>query len=119
MKRISIFIFCALACLKITADSVGVLMTVRSGDIDDGPIGHNIPKMPIRPMTIYIDERLLTLPESHSDYVLRIVNNGGVVYSVDVPFGINEVILPSFLSGEYVIQILQGNYVFEGEIELL
>jgi hypothetical protein len=41
-----------------------------------------------------------------------------VVYEVLMPTGTNSVVLPSSLVGEYVIQLIWGNWRFWGYIEL-
>ena len=51
--------------------------------------------------------------------VLRIVDeNDNVCYSVVIPTGATSLILPSYLQGNYEIQIVSGIYCFYGYIEL-
>lgn len=51
---------------------------------------------------------------------IRLVNkDGDVEYSILIPPGIKSVILPNFLSGEYELQIIQGQVCFYGFVELL
>lgn len=65
--------------------------------------------------------------ESHTLYfvtpcdgcTLRLLDeNGVVVYSTVIPTGTTSLVLPSYLSGEYEIQIIQGNICFYGYITL-
>ena len=44
--------------------------------------------------------------------------NDNVVYSAVIPTNTTSLVLPSCLSGEYEIQIIQGNICFYGYIEL-
>ena len=51
--------------------------------------------------------------------VLRLSDeNDNVVYSTVIPTGAATLILPSYLSGNYKIEIIQGFYCFWGYIEL-
>ncbi len=44
--------------------------------------------------------------------------NDNVVYSTVIATGTTSLVIPSTLSGEYEIQIIQGNISFYGYIEL-
>ena len=44
--------------------------------------------------------------------------NNNVVYSKVIPINTANLVIPSTLSGEYEIQIIQGNISFYGFIEL-
>ena len=50
--------------------------------------------------------------------ILLLDENGGVVYSTVIPVGTTSLVLPSYLSGEYEIQIIRDNFCFFGFIEL-
>lgn len=51
--------------------------------------------------------------------VLRLLDeNDDVVYSSVIPSGSTSLVLPSYLSGEYEIQIIQGNLCFWGYLSL-
>lgn len=51
--------------------------------------------------------------------ILHLVDeNGQVVYSIVIPDDADELDLPSTLSGNYEIQIIQGNLCFYGDITL-
>ena len=50
---------------------------------------------------------------------LRLLDeNDAVVYSTVIPIGTTSLVLPSYLSGEYEIQIIQSNIYFWGYILL-
>lgn len=52
-------------------------------------------------------------------YELRIVDgNGSVVYSLVIPSGCTQIILPNTLVGEYELQLITGNLLFYGTIGL-
>ena len=51
--------------------------------------------------------------------ILRLLDaNDNVVYSTVIPTNTTSLVLPSTLSGEYEIQIIQGNICFYGYIDL-
>ena len=55
---------------------------------------------------------------SHPEYIINIVQDGEVVYSSLVSEGVTQHVLPSYLNGEYTIQLITGNFCFYGIIEL-
>ena len=86
---------------------------------DNKPIGHDTPRTPIEPPLVYIEDYTLTFAIGHPDYVLIIKDEDGVVvYNTTVFSAQTEVILPSTLSGDYEIQLVMGNWLFTGWIEL-
>jgi len=91
------------------------------GIIDEGKCGNDIPRSPIRVPSASIDDHTFYINVSHPDYVLQLVDpedEQNVVYEVLMPTGTNSVVLPSSLVGEYVIQLIWGNWRFWGYIEL-
>lgn len=86
---------------------------------DEMPLGHGVGKSPMRPPVVYIEDYTLTFAVDHPDYVLTIKDEDGVtVYSTTVFSAQTEVILPSTLSGDYEINLLMGNWLFTGWINL-
>ena len=71
-----------------------------------------IPEVSIEGYTLYFDTPC-------DGCVLRVVNELGVVeYTTVIPVGADELVLPSYLSGEYELQIIRGNLCFYGDITL-
>lgn len=86
---------------------------------DPQPIGHGHAKAPMRPPVVYIEDYVLTFAAGHPDYELFIKDEDGeVVYSTTVTSAETLVTLPSFLAGDYVIELTMGNWKFTGWIEL-
>ena len=82
------------------------------------PMG-NYPRSPILVPEVDIDGHTLTFYTPCDGYVLRLVDeNDNVVYSTVIPTGVTSLVLPSYLSGDYEIQISQGNIYFYGYINL-
>lgn len=66
-----------------------------------------------------IEDFTLTFYTPCDGCVLRLVDeNENVVYSIVIPTGATSLVLPSYLSGDYEIQIIQGNLCFWGYINL-
>lgn len=95
-----------------------VPLTVKGDDITSGTQGHG--KAPIQIPTLWQDGYELTFPSMHSEYALDIVLNGIVVYSTNVSETTTTVFLPSWLSGEYELQLYPEDcsYYFYGYVTL-
>ena len=89
------------------------------GIIDGMPIGNGYPKFPMRPPVVYLEDHTLAFVADHPEYILNIKDEDGeVVYSTVVYSTLTQVTLPSILSGEYVIELRMGYWLFTGWIEL-
>lgn len=76
-------------------------------------------KGPIVIPSVSLEDHTLFFATSCDGYTLRLVDaNDNVVYSTVIPTGTTSLVLPSTLSGEYKIQIIQGNLCFYGYIYL-
>ena len=88
-------------------------------DDDDMPIGNGLPRNPIEVPLVYIEDYTLTFEVGHPDYALTIKDeNDNVVYTTVVTSSQTTVVLPSTLSGNYVIELVTGNWLFTGRIDL-
>ena len=104
--------------LGTTAMANDVIPLQVSND-DLTPIGHGHPKTPIQPPTVYIEEYTLSFEAGHPDYVLNIKDEDcEVVYTTTVYSTQTQVVLPSTLSGDYKIELVMGNWLFTGWINL-
>ena len=90
-------------------------------------VGYENPQNPLdddkRTLTLVpeveIEDYTLTFYTPCDGCVLRLLDeNDVVVYSTIIPTGTTELVLPSYLSGDYEIQIVQGNLYFWGYIIL-
>ena len=115
-KALLLFLSALMMSTSIHAgEQVSFITTIE----DDMPIGHGYGKSPIQPPTVYIDDYTLTFVVDHPDYVLNIKDeDGNVVYSTVVTSSQTTVVLPSALSGDYVIELVMGNWLFTGYIIL-
>lgn len=86
---------------------------------DNTPIGHGHGRGSIEVPLVYIEDNTLTFEINHPDYVLTIKDeDGDVVYTTTVFTTDTEVILPSTLSGDYEINLVMGDWLFTGWINL-
>ena len=86
---------------------------------NDQPGGNGHGRTPMRPPVVYIEDYTLSFAVDHPDYVLTIKDEDGVaVYTTTVFSSQTEVLLPSTLSGDYEINLVMGNWLFTGWINL-
>ena len=86
---------------------------------DEQPGTNGNPRSPIEVPLVYIDDYILTFETYHPEYVLNLNDEDGiVVYSTVVYSTQTQVVLPSSLSGDYEIQLVMGNWLFTGCINL-
>ena len=79
----------------------------------------NRPRTPIQPPTVYFCDHTLYICGDYGNFTLQVLTDDETaVYSTYVPSGTTEVQLPATLSGDYVLQLFNGDYVFTGEIAL-
>ena len=83
--------------------------------IDPNENKPNGPKTPVLVPEVSIDDYVLTVDDSCLGCELRLVDeNDNVVYTTTITS--NTLVLPSYLSGEYELQIIRGIYCFYGYI---
>ena len=94
-----------------------ITFTVNFDDEQPGGNGHG--KTSMWPPMVYIEDYTLLFENDHPEYVLYIKDEDEVVvYSTVVTSATTEVVLPSTLSGDYVIELITGDRLFTGRIEL-
>lgn len=83
--------------------------------------GNDAPqRSPIQTPHVGIDDYALTFYTPCDGDTLRLLDdNDNVVFATLIPIGTTTLVLPSYLSGTYQIQIISGNICFWGYIELL
>lgn len=86
---------------------------------NEQPVTNDYPRSPNETPIVYIDDYTLLFEVNHPDYVLNIKDeNDNVVYSTVVSSTQTQVVLPSTLSGNYQIELVMGNWLFTGWINL-
>lgn len=106
-----------LSSISVYADSTDVDLEVGYLDPDGEDPGSN--RTPILIPHLAIDGYTLYFYTPCDGCILRLSDeNDNVVYSTVIPTGTSSLVLPSYLSGDYKIEIIQGFYCFWGYIEL-
>lgn len=83
--------------------------------IGTGPIKRSPMMMP----TLYLDGKVILFESPLEGCILQLVNDDSdVEYSIVIPENAISLELPSYLSGEYELQITRGQYCFYGYIVL-
>lgn len=86
---------------------------------DEILLNPSFPKSPILPPSVSLDDHTLYFDTPCDGCTLNIVDeNDVVVYTTVIPTGTTSLVLPSTLSGEYIIEIIRGNYRFWGIISI-
>lgn len=99
----------------------GTIIPVPLQIVDETVIGDGIPRAPRRPLVITQEDNVLTLPAFDVNVTLRLIDDeGDVACTLFVPAGTTSVTLPSWLSGDYEIQLVpeDSSYYFYGYISL-
>ena len=118
MKKLLLFLFSAFFLSTSLSAQVLVPLTVCIEE-NEQPIGDGNPKTPVIVPKVYIDDYTLLFETNHPEYVLYIKDeNDNVVYSTVISSIQTQVVLPSTLSGNYEINLVMGNWLFSGWINL-
>lgn len=121
-KKRFLIVSCLAAMLSFTSVSVyadpdSIVLQVGYEDPDLGDEGQH--KSPILIPEISIEDYTIYFNTPCDGCTLRLLDaNDNVVYSIVIPTGTTSLVLPSSLSGEYKIQIIQGNLCFYGFINI-
>jgi hypothetical protein len=127
MKKIVFaLLFCMLSLNALCQSSANIgsttiqwQVTITDNPVTGGVIIRRSPaKLPTPPETILYDN-VLCFMDSHAEYTLYIIDEDGEeVFEVFIPEDTTTITLPSYLEGEYELQIIRGNNCFYGYIEL-
>lgn len=118
MKKMFLLMAGAIAMPMSTLKADPLLLDLQVR-YEDPSIGKPIPKSPIQPPHVGIEDYTLYLYTPCDGCEVRIVNaDMEVEYSTIIPNGTNSLDLPTELSGEYELEIIQGGICFYTYIEL-
>lgn len=118
MKKM-FFLTGILCCLYATAfaddiDEFEQEIDLVVGVIDPVGNGNNVPRSPVIFPYVTYSNNVIHFWTSHSQYLLRIVGDNGVVYETIVYPTENYVLLPYLPSGEYKLILISGYIFFYG-----
>lgn len=106
-----------LSSLRVSAENPGNI-DLQVG-YDDPDYGTEQPRSPVLIPHVGIDGYSLLFYTPCDGSTLRLLDeNDNVVYSTVIPDGTSTLVLPSYLSGNYRIEIIRGAFCFWGYIEL-
>ena len=121
MKR-TVFCFICLLVMSLACQAQHVIGTRIFWSVaytDPTDLSNEHPRGPVAPPVVYLEDNTLTFVADHPEYVLYIKDEDEeVVYSTVVTSAETEVTLPSYLSGTYEIELVMGNWLFKGWINL-
>lgn len=121
MKRfiLGLALILAASFSGVKAEEVGDEIDFEVGIVDPTENHEPFHKGPVLVPSVSLEGHTLYFATSCDGCTLRLLDeNDVVVYSTVIPTGTTSLVLPSYLSGEYEIQIIQGNYCFWGYITL-
>lgn len=102
-------------CLSTFGSPVQISMHIIN---PTGPGGGNT-LAPARPWYITQDDYILIMPAFEDDFTLELLDEDGVVvYSIYVPAGTTQIVLPSTLSGDFELRLVADTYYYIGYISL-
>ena len=118
MRKV-LFLFLCAFMMSTSVYAWDIIPFTVSIDDDDMPIGNGYPKAPMQAPTVYIEDYSLSFVADHPEYILNIKDEDGeVVYTTTVFSTQTQVVLPSILSGDYEVNLVMGNWLFVGWINL-
>ena len=107
----------SLGNVSVYANPELIDLEVGIEDPEHGDSGQQ--KTPVTIPDISLEDHTLYFYTSCDGCTLRLLDeNDKVAYSTIIPTNTTSLVLPSTLSGEYEIQIIQGNICFYGYINL-
>lgn len=118
MKKLLLMIVCAFMLSTNLWAKQLVPLSVNIDD-DEKPLGHGHGKSSIEVPQVFIDDYTLSFEANHPEYMLNIKDEDGYVAYMTVVYPAEtQIILPSTLSGDYEIELVVGNLLFTGWINL-
>ena len=106
-----------LSLTNIRAYATPVQIPLEAGYIDPSMNQPNPHRGPVQPPLIYMEDGTLTFVTSCDGCELQLLDEDGEVVYYTIISG-STLVLPGTLSGSYQLQIISGNYIFYGEINL-
>ena len=87
--------------------------------IKNGSTGNGNPRTPILVPTASLDGHTFYINGGHADFLVQLLDeDDNVVYQTVMPSDVSSIVLPSTLSGDYQIQLLWGDWMLYGWINL-
>lgn len=102
------------------ADDIIPVILEGDNNTQSETLNNPIPKMPPRPVLLNVSGHSISWDNSILFEEIQVVVSDleTIVYSSSVEISSNEVILPSFLEGDFIIRLCNGNVWYRGNITL-
>ncbi len=119
MKKLY-FLFCViLASLSCYADGEGFRINLTVGYVNPSVHHGPRPTAPMQAPVVYLENYTLSFNAFEEGCAIQLLDENDVdVFSSMIPAGTTSFLLPTTLEGEYQIQLIYGNFIFTGYIEL-
>lgn len=123
MKRKSLILLTLVVAMlslsNVRVSAAPVQVSFQVGYVDPEVTQDEPHRDPVLPPVVFLEDGTLTFGTHCDGCMLRVVNDDDeVVYSTVIPTGTSIFYLPSTLSGDYELQIIQDIWCFYGWIEL-
>ena len=119
MKKVFLLFVCCFIAYIGYADETIPEIDLTVGIYDPTAGNNDVPRGPVLPPSVSIDSHTLYTQYVPFDVTLQVLDSDGVVvYSTFVSAYTPSVILPASLSGDYVIQLIEGYWYFYGWVHL-
>ena len=118
-KLLLIFSFMSCVCFAYSHETQANEKVDLHVGIFDPTTGNECPRAPMQPPHVFIDGHTLLMQYVPFDVTLEILDgSGSVVYTTFVAAYTPSVTLPTTLSGDYQIRLIEGYWFFYGWIHL-
>ena len=109
------YLFCLLTFSLSTYADGWINLTWRYNNPNNTLGSH---RSPVQIPPFLLEGYTLSFSAFEEDFTIQLLDENGVVVSMVIPAGATSIEMPNTLLGEYTIQLIFGNWIFEGEIEL-
>lgn len=107
------------SCIEPIGKPINFVVETNTNIINPGGNGHSSPRGPVCPPEAMLSGHTLYILTEHPDYNLQLLSaDDTVVYETFVPSSVNEIQLPSNLTGCFELQLQTRRFIFTGEVEL-
>lgn len=122
IKKLMMMAMILFASITVNAQQVNphVQLALVAELVKNVPIGSTIPRSPLTPPYVEMDDHTLYFETGHAAFTLVLLDEDGEeAYEVSVPNTVDVLVLPSTLVGNYELQLYDGSeYYFYCDIVL-
>lgn len=117
LLSVGLFFFVSVCVANV--QNVGTEINLQVSIIDPTEDYEPYQKGPIEIPSVSLENYTLFFATPCDGFTLRLLDEeSAVVYSIVIPIGTTSLVLPSYLFGDYEINLVTGNWLFSGWINL-